>query len=128
MTPFKVKIANAFAIFLAKTDFDLLHTQKMELVNVSRLFDRSRNNPTIKTVDGLINFLDAFQDVCVDELGLWKFPNTESDDEPDLLTEAKKVMELLEEHGPSIVPHLLDTDENPGQRLRDAIKIADHGG
>ncbi|WP_276200607.1 hypothetical protein [Chelatococcus sp. XZ-Ab1] len=34
---------------------------------------------------------------------------------------AKEVMTLLDEHGASIVPHLLDSDENPGQRLRDAI-------
>ena len=31
------------------------------------------------------------------------------------------VMRLLEEHGPSIVPHLMDTDETAGQRLRDAL-------
>lgn len=35
---------------------------------------------------------------------------------------AKIVMDLLEEHGPSIVPHLLDTDENAGQRLRTALE------
>jgi hypothetical protein len=38
-----------------------------------------------------------------------------------LLAPAKQVMAMLEEHGPSIVPHLLDSDENAGQRLRDAI-------
>jgi len=30
------------------------------------------------------------------------------------------VMDLLKQHGKSIVPHLIDTDENPGQRLREA--------
>jgi hypothetical protein len=34
---------------------------------------------------------------------------------------ARAVMGLLEKHGPSIVPHLLDTDDNPGQRLREAM-------
>lgn len=34
---------------------------------------------------------------------------------------AADVMRHLEEHGPAIVPHLLDTDENAGQRLRDTI-------
>ena len=34
---------------------------------------------------------------------------------------AHGVMAALEEYGPSIVPHLLDTDENDGQRLRDAL-------
>lgn len=38
-----------------------------------------------------------------------------------LLAAAKEVIAALEEHGGSIVPHLLDTDMNAGQRLRDAI-------
>lgn len=32
--------------------------------------------------------------------------------------EATTVMCYLEEHGASIVPHLMDTDDNPGERLR----------
>ncbi len=43
----------------------------------------------------------------------------------ELLTAAREVMRLLEEHGPSIVPHLMDDDENAGQRLRDAIAKAE---
>ena len=39
----------------------------------------------------------------------------------DLLAAAEAVMADLEEYGSSIVPHLIDTDENDGQRLRDAI-------
>jgi hypothetical protein len=31
------------------------------------------------------------------------------------------VMEMLDEHGPSIVPHLIDTDDNVGQRLRNSL-------
>lgn len=38
---------------------------------------------------------------------------------------AKEVMGLLQKHGKEIVPHLLDTDENAGQRLRDAIAEAE---
>lgn len=33
----------------------------------------------------------------------------------------KRVMDLLEKHGGSIVPHLLDTDENAGQEFREAL-------
>lgn len=44
---------------------------------------------------------------------------------PDLYKNAKEVMAALEEHGASIVPHLLDTDDNAGQRLREAIAKAD---
>lgn len=44
---------------------------------------------------------------------------------PDLLKAAKEVIGLLEKHGGSIVPHLMDTDENAGQRLRDAIAKAE---
>ncbi len=42
-----------------------------------------------------------------------------------LLASAKEVMDLLEEYGPSIVPHLMDSDQNAGQRLRDAITAAE---
>jgi hypothetical protein len=35
---------------------------------------------------------------------------------------AREVMDLLEKHGPSIVPHLLDDDENAGERLRTALR------
>ena len=34
---------------------------------------------------------------------------------------ARVVMAYLERDGGSIVPHLLDDDENPGKRLRDAL-------
>lgn len=34
---------------------------------------------------------------------------------------AREVMWALEEHGPSIVGHLLDDDENSGERLRQAL-------
>lgn len=44
---------------------------------------------------------------------------------PDMFEAAKEVMSALEEHGPSIVPHLVDTDENAGQRLREAIAKAE---
>jgi pantothenate kinase len=37
---------------------------------------------------------------------------------PEFYATAKEVMDLLSKHGASIVPHLLDTDENPGERLR----------
>lgn len=40
---------------------------------------------------------------------------------------ADAVMTTLKEYGPSIVPHLLDTDDNDGQRLRDAIAAARAG-
>lgn len=40
----------------------------------------------------------------------------------NLLGSAKEVMDLLEKYGASIVPHIMDTDENAGQRLRDAIE------
>lgn len=43
---------------------------------------------------------------------------------PDLLKYAIKVMETLEKYGSSIVPHLMDTDDNDGQRLREVIKRA----
>jgi hypothetical protein len=43
---------------------------------------------------------------------------------PDLLSAAKEVMDTLAKFGGSIVPHLLDTDMNAGQRLRDAIAKA----
>lgn len=41
------------------------------------------------------------------------------------LAAAKEVMSLLRDHGPAIVPHLMDSDQNAGQRLRDAIARAE---
>lgn len=41
---------------------------------------------------------------------------------------AKDVMELLQRDGAKIVPHLLDTDENAGQRLRDVLEEAIRAG
>ena len=39
----------------------------------------------------------------------------------ELLAAAKEVMDTLRDHGPGIVPHLMDTDQNCGERLRQAI-------
>jgi len=39
----------------------------------------------------------------------------------ELVDGCKRVMDLLDEHGSEIVPHLMDTDENAGQKLRDLI-------
>lgn len=36
--------------------------------------------------------------------------------------EAVVVMQYLEESGASVVPHLMDTDDNPGERLRGALR------
>lgn len=35
---------------------------------------------------------------------------------------ARAVMDMLEEDGPKAVPHLIDTDDNPGEFLRVAIE------
>ena len=45
---------------------------------------------------------------------------------PALLAAATEVMALLERYGPSIVPHLMDSDDNPGESLRAAIREAKH--
>lgn len=42
----------------------------------------------------------------------------------EMTREAETVMRYLSEDGPGIVSHLLDTDDNPGQRLREAIERA----
>ena len=43
---------------------------------------------------------------------------------PELLEAASEVVRLLEYHGPAIVAHIMDTDDNAGQRLRAAIAKA----
>lgn len=40
---------------------------------------------------------------------------------------ASEVMTALQAHGASIVPHLLDTDDNAGQRLRHLLNAAQEG-
>ena len=37
---------------------------------------------------------------------------------------ASAVMQMLDEDGPKVVPHLVDTDDNAGQRTREAIEKA----
>jgi len=57
-----------------------------------------------------------------------KTPGTESHDDSlfsaygDVVKYANAVMKDLDEHGPSIVPHLIDNDENDGELLRRALK------
>ena len=58
-------------------DLDLLHTQKQDLL---RRIDEDGGDTA--DAEGLIGFLDAFQDICADELGVWEFP-TDSDQEED---------------------------------------------
>jgi hypothetical protein len=68
------EIGAAFREFLSKTDFSLLHDQKGDLV--ARVEgELCRHNET-DDLDGIINFLDAFQDICADKLGIWEFPKT----------------------------------------------------
>lgn len=42
-----------------------------------------------------------------------------------LVKHGNGVMQTLEKWGPSIVPHLMDTDDNEGQELREAIMDAE---
>jgi len=44
---------------------------------------------------------------------------------PNLYEAGKEVMALLNQHGGAIVPHLLDTDDNPGEFLRQALAKAE---
>jgi hypothetical protein len=43
----------------------------------------------------------------------------------ELYSAASDVMRCLDTFGAKIVPHLMDTDDNPGQRLRDALNQPD---
>jgi len=43
---------------------------------------------------------------------------------PELYEASKEVMALLKQYGGAIVPHLLDTDDNPGEFLRQALAKA----
>lgn len=45
-----------------------------------------------------------------------------------VVEEARQVMSLLAAHGSAIVPHLLDTDDNAGERLRSALTALDADG
>lgn len=40
----------------------------------------------------------------------------------EVASAARAVMKTLAHHGPSVVPHLLDTDDNPGERCRQALR------
>ncbi len=57
------------------------------------------------------------------------FEKGRAEADADLLKHAAEVMDTLEEYGPSIVPHLMDNDNNAGEQLRQAIaRIRQEGG
>lgn len=65
-----------------------------------------------KPEDSLMPFLNAFTpETCLELLDLID----------EMAGASSRVMNLLEKHGAGIVPHLLDTDENAGQFLREAL-------
>lgn len=53
--------------FLAKTNFEELKAQKKALLNAVENMDQV---PTIGKLEGLICFIDAFQDMAVDVYGI----------------------------------------------------------
>lgn len=63
----------------------------------------------------------AFADACGNALPELLALREEVGRLREALRLGKVVMDLLDKHGPSIVPHLLDTDENAGQRFRAAL-------
>lgn len=50
--------------FVQKTDFTLLSQQKLTLLNI--LERHTVNSIQVEDINGLINFIDAFQDAVVD--------------------------------------------------------------
>lgn len=46
----------------------------------------------------------------------------------EIARHARTVMAYLQDDGPSVVPHLMDSDDNPGHRLRDALAMAESMG
>ena len=48
-------------------DLDLLQKQKIDMLP----FRVENEDEALK---GVVHFLDAFQDICVDDLHIWKFP------------------------------------------------------
>ena len=74
-------------------DLNLLHKQKLHLILLQDLArealsdaekdgrDRTEVQEEADLVDGLIEFLDAFQDMLVDDLKVWKYPSDQLLDE-----------------------------------------------
>lgn len=63
----------------------------------------------------------AFEKYMAEHVAAWHEDEVEKRLAP-LREAAKEVMDLLAKHGPGIVPHLMDTDENAGQRLRELLE------
>lgn len=53
-------------------DLDLLYKQKYELI--ARVEGENASGNNVDDLNGIINFLDALQDMCVDDLNIWSFP------------------------------------------------------
>ena len=92
----KVDAGYIFAQFLkgklkkgqGRSDLDLLHKQKIHLIEQAALLEtclvyakqaklpaliRSRKK-ALDATNGLIGFLDAFQDMLVDDMKVWSYP------------------------------------------------------
>jgi hypothetical protein len=53
-------------------DLDLLQRQKVDILPINQ-------DPDDDALNGIVGFLDAFQDICADDLGIWEFPNQEEE-------------------------------------------------
>ncbi len=67
-------------------DLDKLHQQKLTLIDIAaEEWDAITEDPAhkerAKALDGLVEFLDAFQDMLADNLQIWQYPKEEADAE-----------------------------------------------
>ncbi len=85
-------LAGDFAKRIGPVNLDALHRQKMTLIDVAaeereavdgsdREEEKQGHLERAADLDGLIGFLDAFQDMLVDDLHVWEYPE-EAEDEP----------------------------------------------
>lgn len=93
----KVDAGYIFAKFLkgelvdgeGPVDLNLLHQQKMTLIDVvaeereainEEPSLRASRKARIKSMEGLLCFLDAFQDMLVDDMKVWEYPKEDEDE------------------------------------------------
>jgi hypothetical protein len=81
-------MAYTISTFIKATNFSDLKDQKLALLEA--IAELEKTNPErAEKLEGLLNFLDGFQDMCVDSYGVdpnivfVRDPNEEETDEPD---------------------------------------------
>ena len=73
---------NEFLNVIRDINWDMLHRQKEELIDIVTSDSMDVFKKQDSELDGLVNLIDALQDVA-EKLRIWRFPDDPTEDEPE---------------------------------------------